>query len=378
MRRISIEEFKTFEFGGAWKWILNSSNCYDLGNTYEWNRCWWDAYFNFGVAKKEPFILSDANNLKIIAIWPFFIRHRYGMRIIHWIGQADGMTTDYMGIISAEEEKDKATRNLIKFLSENNTLWDVADLRIPSWAGLIEYLIKNLVLYGETFNLHWQTRVADHAVVVEMPGDFEKYLATLGRKTRSDIRQYLRCAAKNDVELKIYRGNEISAWLPALFELSSLNWLIFHDVETRQFMIDVVEALAAGKEDVIFAVLTHETKAIGSVLGFENSGTCYLHPAGVLRHEVAGMSPGITMYAMIVESLIDRGLKKLDLSPGLEDYKFRLGGHVEPVLQFLIWHHKSKINRWRLFDWIRRTKMNRLRISTMNSYRRIGAHNAIP
>jgi CelD/BcsL family acetyltransferase involved in cellulose biosynthesis len=371
MERVSVEEFKLSKIEAAWKEILKNSKSHDIGNTFEWNRCWWDTYFNLGVAKKEPFILGNANNGKIIAIWPFFIRHRYGMRIIHWIGQADGMTTDYMCVVSAEEEKDKAARDLIKFLSGNNTLWDVADLRIPSWAGLIEHLIKNLVLYGETFNLHWQARVADHAVVLEMPGDFEKYLATLGRKTRSDIRQYLRSAAQNGVGLKIYHGNEISAWIPVLFELSSLNWGMFHNEKSRQFIIDVVTALATGKENVVFAVLTHDTKAIGSVLGFESGATCYLHPAGVLRQEVAGVSPGITMYVMIVESLIKRGFRKLDLSPGLEEYKFRLGGHVEPVHQFLIWHNKSKINRWRLFDWVRRMKMSRLRISTNTSYQKI-------
>jgi CelD/BcsL family acetyltransferase involved in cellulose biosynthesis len=366
MRPLTNHEFITQEFADDWRCLLELQLAHDIGNTYEWNKCWWETYSNFGVAKKEFFILADENQGRTSGIWPLFIRRRYGMKIVHWIGQADGMLTDYMGPVFPEGMKDKRVRALLDFLAYNNVLWDIVDFRAPAWSGLIDSLIKNLVLYGEGFGFSWQVRVPDHAVAVDLPDDFEKYLGCLGKRTRTDIRQYLRAANQNHAKLEIYRGDTISERIPALFELSTANWMVFRDNGSKRFLLEVAEALAAGKENVFLGVLAYEDRAIGAVLGFEHDRVCYLHPAGVLRQQVAGMSPGMTMYAMLVSSLIERKFKRLDLSPGLEEYKLRLGGHVEPVYQFLLWHKKSKIKRWRLFDWARRTTGNPLSYFTRN------------
>jgi CelD/BcsL family acetyltransferase involved in cellulose biosynthesis len=358
MLRLSLDEFKSPKIEAIWKQILRNSRHYDIGHTYEWNRYWWETYSNFGLVEKDPFILADGNHGMIAAIWPFFIRRRYGMRIVHWVGQSDGMTTDYMGVVAAEEMNDKTVRNLLEFLADNTRLWDIVDLRIPAWTNLIAAFIKNLVVCRSVFDFEWETRISDYAVVVNLYDHFEKNLSAMGKRTRGDIRQYLRAAGQNQIRFEIYRKNVISSQLRALFDLSTNNWMIFNDEGSRRFIVQVVESLATSEEHIILGVLAHKAKAIASVLGFERDGTCYLHPAGVLRHQVAGVSPGITMYAMLINSLIERKFKRLDLSPGLEEYKFRLGGHAEPVYQFLIWHHKSKINQWRLFDWMGKTISN--------------------
>ena len=364
MRIIPYDEFKTNEFGNSWKILFNNIDALgDLGNSYEWSKCWWETYKNAGEAKKDLFVLTDEIKNKIIAIWPLFVRNRYGIKSIHWIGQADGMITDYMAPVLLEQDKDINVMNFIEFLSKNASAWDVVDLQIPQWANLLTPLIKNFILYGENSGLKWKLNVSDHAVVVDLPTDFEKYLSQLGKKTRTHTRQYLRSAIKNNIHLEIFKGASSVEKLPILFELNSRNWQVFQSDLSKKFFLEVAGQFENGNSPIFLAVLSYKEEGIATVLGFEKNNTCYIHPAGIIRKQVSGISPGTTMYAYLIQSLIERGFKKLDLSPGLEEYKLRLGGNIEPVYQFLIWHKHSKIDRWRMLNWARKKKSEQINSS---------------
>ena len=357
MRIVPYDEFRSAKFEASWKLILEDTNALgDIGNSYEWNKCWWETYKSSGVATRDLFVLADDAQGKITAIWPLFIRHRYGMKTIHWIGQADGMITDYMAPVLSEQDKGKQVFNFINYLYENTSYWDVVDLKIPQWANLLTPFIKNFVLTGKELGLQWQLNVSDNAVVVDLTADFETYLSQLGKQTKTHVRQYLRGATRNNIHLGIYKGPSLVDKLPILFELNSMNWQIFQTDIARNFLLDVAGQFARNHSSLFLACLSCDEKCIATALGFEKNDTCYIHPAGIIRKQISGISPGITMYALLIQSLIERGFKKLDLSPGLEEYKLRLGGHIEPVYQFLVWHKSSKINRWRMFDWLRKKR----------------------
>lgn len=356
MKAISSDVFYVHESLGQFKEVLKKQKSYDSGHSYEWLSCWWKYYGESGVAKKDLFLLADEYKNGISAIWPLFIRHRYGMNIVHWIGQLDGMTTDYSGPLVDPSNWDKSAQNFIKYLYEQNLRWDVVELRIPNWDNCFPSLVKALSLFGSELTLKWKARIADFSVAIKLPSTFNEYLRSLGKRTRGDIQQYMRRGVKNDFRFVVYEKMEAVKRLPLLFSLNSLNWSIFKNELSKEFFTHTTEQLSLGEENVFLGVLESKEKGVAVVYGFVCGDTCYLHPAGTIRATIAGVSPGITMYAFLIEHMINKGIKKLDLSPGLEEYKLRLGGTVEPIHQLNIWHSKSKIQRWRLFDLGRQIK----------------------
>lgn len=105
MRLTTFDEFCTPAFVAAWKRLLRSLGTYDIGNTYEWNRCWWESYRDEGPWKKHWFVLAHESQGKIDAVFPFVIRTRFGIRILEFLGQSGGFMTDYLGTTGAPEDR---------------------------------------------------------------------------------------------------------------------------------------------------------------------------------------------------------------------------------------------------------------------------------
>ena len=89
-------------------------------------------------------------------------------------------------------------------------------------------------------------------------------------------------------------------------------------------------------------------RTLAAILGVEASGVCYPPSAGVTREAPAGLSPGTVMYALFAKAMIDGGRTRLDMSPGMEEYKLRLGAVVDAVYGLTLWHGDAAIDRWRL------------------------------
>jgi CelD/BcsL family acetyltransferase involved in cellulose biosynthesis len=84
----------------------------------------------------------------------------------------------------------------------------------------------------------------------------------------------------------------------------------------------------------------HEGTIIAAVLGYLDKRRCFLHSAGVQRSKVKSLAPGITLYAQLIRKLIETNVKVLDLSPGIEEYKLRLGGETQSIIQVVIFKNK--------------------------------------
>ena len=214
--------------------------------------------------------------------------------------------------------------------------------------------------------------MADLLVRLYLPADFEEYLGRLGRWTRRDMRQHLRKSEKAQVRLDILTGPAIQEGLPTLYALNSLNWPIFAHQRDRDFMSSTLSAFEQS-EGPFLAALSIAGEVHATVLGFRSGDVCYLHPAGVRRRDVEGISPGRLMHALLIQQMISAGVKVLDFSPGVEEHKLRLGGRVEPLLKVTMWHQKSRwLNRW-LVDNVRR--LNRaLRVRRRPSELRSAPH----
>ena len=354
MRFISCEEFATAEFARAWKRLLRSRLVYDIGNTYEWNRCWWESYREQGPWKKHWFMLAhEKRGGEIDAIFPLIIRSRFGIRIVEFLGQSGGFMTDYLGSIGAPNDRDRMARQLLEFLAANADRWDLASLVLPAWGGELPWYLKTACLPALATTIRWNVEVPQFYVRAQLPRTFDAYLSSLGKKTRTHLRQYLRSAERIGATLDLYRASDATRHVDVLFRLNSQNWRVFGGDGSREFMTRAVQDLAAADESAILGVFRVNGEACGAFQGFEKGTTCFLHTAGVTRRRIAGLSPGTTMYALFIQSLIDRAFEVFNMGPGLEEYKLRLGGSPEPIYSLRLVHKRSRIARWRAFNWSR-------------------------
>ena len=69
---------------------------------------------------------------------------------------------------------------------------------------------------------------------------------------------------------------------------------------------------------------------IASLFGFEGESAYYLYNSAYdsIHREV---SPGVVVLHMLIENLVDAGIKRIDLLKGDEIYKFRMGAEARPL-----------------------------------------------
>lgn len=374
VRSISYDEFSSPGFTAAWKQLLRYQGTYDIGNTYEWNRSWWESYQAERPWKKHWFLLAHKSLDESGAIFPFVIRSRFGIRIVEFLGQSGGFMTDYLGSIGGPDVWDSMVRELFDFLLAHTDRWDLISLRLPGWTNEVSSYVRNACLPSFAGKIRWKAEIPAYYVTTQLPGTFDEHLSSLGKKTRSHVRQYLRSAERHGGALGVYRGREILEHLEVLYELNSQNWSVFREGKSREFFTRAVRDLAATEDSPILGVFRVGGQACGAFQGFESGRTCFLHTAGVARQQIEGMSPGTTMYAMFIRSLIDRGFAAFNMGPGLEEYKLRLGGDARPSYLFELAHDRSRIARWRAFNWLRNTfyrarKRTRAQVRKLSNWR---------
>ena len=348
LRLITADELRSGAFVEGWRSLLRQCPPYDLGQTESWNRLWCRHYVDDGSSGREPFVVADEDQGQIVSLWPLFVRRRFGLKVLSWIGQTGGMITDYTLPLLPTGRRDEGVRKFLDFIVDNAERWDIVDLSIPQWSGLLGVFTKAATVHGSRRQLSWSSHIVEHCTAIELPGTFDAFLTTLGSTTRSHVRQYLRAADKAGARLEIVRGSDCGAALPELLRLNRERWEVFADDRAREFLIDYVVCLGSGDEDIFIASLRCQDRVVATILGFENQGVCYLHSAGVARDASVGFSPGTAMYAMMIEALIAKGLVRVDMSPGMEEYKLRLGAAVECVYGMTLWRRSLAADRWRL------------------------------
>lgn len=258
---------------------------------------------------------------------------------IHVIGQIDGIITDYaFPIITNADYFAKHLNNAILFIDAHRVKWNYLKINIPNWTGYLKLDEKNPshIYFND---LLWTTKTFDNYTYIDLEGDFENYISKLGSKTRVDARKYLKIFESYHFIFEIIEGNELINALPELIKLNNNVWSVFEGLNnSNAIFLDLLihneSKIKNGK--IIMPVLIYEGKIIASVLGFLNKERCFLHTAGNQRAKVKYLSPGITLYILLIKKLSEMNIKTLDLSPGIEEYKLRLNAKIETITQPVI------------------------------------------
>lgn len=294
--------------------------------TPQWNRIWWE---EFG-SGKQLWILTMRRGDEVKALVPLYTRELDGRKLFRFIGGIS--LTDYLGPICSLEDRDEVAETLVAWLADQQLVeWDEFDAHnMPVPFGFAEFLVDHADRRGFDFTLDQE----ETSALLELPGDWETYLATLRSKERHELRRkWRRFEGEHhdavfrttdeetlDHDLKIFvdmhreaeghKGHFMRPEIASFFDrvahvLMPLGWL----------KMDFLEVGG---------------RAIATTFGFQLKRDFYLYNSA-FDGATKRLSPGLILVSHLVRRAILDGLRTFDFLRGPERYKYQLGGQAVPL-----------------------------------------------
>jgi len=347
-------------------------------STWAFQRAWWDAFGDN--AHAETLVLVDpgaADPRQPVAIAPLMHRH------VVEPSDADTHTTirhaddlpltpvapdacavyfgasyhaDYATLLAHPADMPAAAEAVADYLATDRAgfdTWSVVDLRRlrqadPATDVLTTTFGEREMAEGWILNVERE----DVCPVIRLPegGDFEAYLATLGKKERHEIRRKVR-RAEAAGEIALVESTDPIADLDEFIDLHQRKWAergLFPDnaggAQARVFVRRLFELFGAAPSGpnaipdhatIHLGFLTLEGRRIAAEIHFETAGSLLYYNAGVdlaAKH----LSPGVLQLEQLVRRAIERGKCRVDLLRGDEPYKYEWGAVDEPIQRLLV------------------------------------------
>lgn len=353
IRRLNARKFG--ELAEAWDALLEKSGADPLFMSWPWLYSWWETWGDrLGLELALFGVYQDGDRL--VGIAPFYLhefRSPIGLRLrrLHLMGNAwriqGTVRTEYSGLI-AEKGLEASVTHMI--LTEASRLrWHemvVSDQSVP------ELLRWQEVFDGAGIKVRSVPRVVDSGVRVPVEGDFDQWLAGLGRNTRLKAynrRRYL--AEQGDLRLREIATSEAEAFLEQLNDFHRRRWgKPCFDEQAVAFHLKLISRLREGQLALTALEFNGETV---SVLYDIRAGQCrYNLQAGYLEDLDRKVALGtLHLGYAIEESFRDPDILYYDLLAGYGKksfYKTRFKGETVHFLTMQFARHPLMRSIYRL------------------------------
>jgi CelD/BcsL family acetyltransferase involved in cellulose biosynthesis len=184
---------------------------------------------------------------------------------------------------------------------------------------------------------------------VTLGGDWERYLGTLSKKDRHELRRKLRRFEQvgTDVRLRVLRApGEVEAALPAFFHLQRISHRgkeAFMTPRMEAFFREMAVGLAAYGHACVYQIDV-EGRPAASLLTFLSGDELLFYNSGY-DPEYAHASVGLVSKVMAMQRCVEDGLTVADFLRGAEPYKYDLGGQDRIVRQMVVSRMKDEEGR---------------------------------
>ncbi len=278
-----------------------------------WLRVWWEA---FG-AERELILLAVRRGGELIGVAPLM---RDGDRLCF---AGDTEICDYMDFIAAPGEEEAVLSAVLRSLGEEP--WqELALWAVPEGSPTLEALKAVAPQLG----LRVDIEIEDVCPQLALPGTWEDYLASLGKKDRHELRRKLRKLSQGG-EIVLEAVDEPAAVEAALddflrlYRESRSDKAAFMTEQMERFFRAIVVALAAeGRVELLFLSLGGVRAA--AVLCFCEGEEALLYNSGY-DPAYAYLSVGLLSKALALQRAIEQGKGRFDFLRGPEPYKYDLG-----------------------------------------------------
>ncbi len=301
-----------------WRELLARGPQASIFQTPEWLLTWWRHYGG----RRRLWALAWREGEALLGLLPLMGHPLGPARRIGFVGT---LSTDYLdAIVEPGREKEFWQAALPALL---DLPWDVLDLQqvpepSPTWRVLPEV--------ASGLPLTVQVCDQEPCPYLPLPGDWETFRQSLGKKIRWNLGYYPRLAAREQGG-RVYRvpAEEVPGAMSRLFDLHGRRWRrrwlpgAFASGRTRRFHHEVaVEMDRAGQLRLYALELGGEVRAL--LYCYADGDRMYYYQGG-FDPAIARYSPGTILVGHAAREAIEAGLAGFDFLRGGEGYKYRWG-----------------------------------------------------
>lgn len=310
----------------AWNGLLAESITHVPFLRFEYLHNWWQTRGGGEWNHDASLVIITAHDDdRLLGIAPLFHSQHDGKSALLFLGSIE--ISDYLDFIVRPEDLTAFIEGLLAFLTTNQDIpqWDTLDLyNLLDSSPSLDQLQQAVTAQGWRFT----SAVTNHAPVINLPGDWEVYLASLAKKQRHELRRKIRRLEEAEVTSKWYvvedensLGEEIDHFLA----------LMAQDPEKEDFLTeDMVSAMsgtiktafAQGYLQLSFLEIGGEKAA--AYLNFDYDHHLWIYNSG-LNRDFYSYSPGWVLLGYLLRWANENGRTHFDFMRGDEDYKYRFG-----------------------------------------------------
>ncbi len=289
---------------------------------------WIGAHARAFVDSSAVFGWTAESDGRAVGVFPFRVepsRGRWALR--RAIHVADGtFDSDYLDLATAPGFDAECARALVDALANERRIDAVVLTGTPDDSPMLAALRAELEQRG----LPRREREAD-CLAAPLPDSFEAYVATLGKRMRSKVRQAMRQATDLGARLAWCDAPaELDEHLEGLFALHTERWESagepgsFASAERRTFYADIARS-SLERNSLRFARLDHGGRAVAYQIGVVRGSTYYQLQEG-FRPDSDGFRPATALRALAIQELIGEGVRAYDFMAGATRHKRDWGG----------------------------------------------------
>jgi CelD/BcsL family acetyltransferase involved in cellulose biosynthesis len=302
-----------------WTPLLSKSSSNTIFLTADWQQIWWKL-----AGEGELDVIFVRAGDELIGIAPLV---RVGNR---WELAGGAEIADFLDVIAAPAHCDDVACAVLDYLCQRGGTVELRNLR-PASVGATALLAEarrrgiNVVVDQE-----------DVSPKVDLPEDWESYLARLSKKDRHELRRKLRrLMGAGDVRYYVARDPvtrraDVDDFL-RLHRLSADEKAAFMTPRMETFFRGLVNEFAPrGWLRLYF--LEVDRVRVASVILFDYDGEFLLYNSGY-DPAYAHLSVGLLLKAFCLRDAIDERRRVFDFLQGSEPYKYDLGAVDVPILR---------------------------------------------
>jgi CelD/BcsL family acetyltransferase involved in cellulose biosynthesis len=321
---VTIRREALREVEAEWRSMLPRCAMRNVFASPAWLGAWWE---EFGDGR-ELVLLSARSGGELTGVLPLM---RDGTRLTF---AGDTEVCDYMDVVCEEAEAARLLLASLRSIGEEP--WEELVLwAMPEGSATLAALPAVCAELGFSYASEGE----DVCPQIELPGDWEAYLASLNKKDRHELRRKLRRLELDvTVQLEVLEApEEIEAALGDFLRLHALSRAekaAFMTEAMTRFFRRIVLALA-GEALAEMVFLRLGGARVASVLCFRGEDEVLLYNSGY-DPAYREYSVGLLSKALVLKKAIEDGRKRFDFLRGAEPYKYDLGARDVTVYRCII------------------------------------------
>lgn len=318
-----------------WNALLAESITHVPFLRFEYLKTWWQTRGGGEWPESARLaVVTARRGGELVGIAPFFCADWEGKPSLLLLGSIE--ISDYLDLIARPADLPEFAQALLAFLGGkpgDMPAWEQIDLyNVPENSPLLAELAAAARQSGLTYH----QEPFRPAMTIDLPGDWETYLAGIDKKQRHEIRRKMRRAESSEAEVRWYIARDPAAIEGEIDEFLRLMTL---DPEKAAFLTPAMREnftntvrCAFAENCLMLAFLEINGKKAAAYLSFDYLDQLWVYNSG-MDTSFNEFSPGWVLLGELLKWSNENGRKTFDFMRGDEDYKIRFGAHKRDVLR---------------------------------------------